>query len=373
MIGLSETHIGKEEETAVLQVLHKGWFSQGEITAEFENSFAEFHDIPEAIAVGNCTQGLHLALAASGISDGDEVLVPSVTFIATINAVLYTGATPVPIDNSTIYTPHMSIVEAEKRLTPQTKAIIIMHYAGYRMDIPAWKKFADTHGLLLFEDAAHAPGLESVGKVSHAAIFSFFANKNMTTAEGGMILCHDHSLAQRLRLLRAHGMTATTLTRAQGHAFSYDITELGWNYRIDEIRSAIGLAQLKKLKFFNEKRMELAYIYYNYLKNNDFITLPFSSDHISVHHLFTLLLSPKINRKHVMQNLRENGIQTSIHYPPYHKFSWHRKIFSNVELPKADFWCANTLTLPLHPGLTAQDIRAVVENLQKSCELFKNK
>lgn len=363
-IGLSEACIGDAEKQKVLAVLESGWLTQGNYVATFEKTFAKSHGMPHAVAVNSATAGLHLALAALGVGPGDEVLTPSITFVATANAVFYAGALPRPVDAQP-NCPHMDINHAETLIGPRTRAVILMHYGGYRMDIGAWANFAHAHKLLLLEDAAHCPGLAGVGQKSDAAVYSFFGNKNMTTAEGGMITTRDQSLTERMCRLRGHAMSTPTLSRAKGHAFSYDIKELGWNYRMDEVRAAIGLAQLEELTNRNAIRAELARYYYLILRQTlPNIHTPFTEDHPSAHHLFTVLLPEGIKRQSIMQAMSAEGIQTSIHYPLWHHFTWHQKQVGITDLPHAQAYNAATLTLPLHPGMVKDDVEYIVETLQ---------
>jgi dTDP-4-amino-4,6-dideoxygalactose transaminase len=366
-IGVSEANFSQAEEEALLRVIRSGWVSQGEHVERFEKQFAKAHQVNEAVAVSNCTAGLHMTLAAFGISANDEVLIPGLTFVATPNAALYCGAHPVPVDIESISLPHISLASAKKALTPKTKAVIVMHHAGYLIDCNTWRDFANEHNLILIEDAAHIPGIQGVGKHSHAAVYSFFANKNMTSAEGGMITTEDSDLAHRLRALRGHAMTATTLTRARGHAFSYDVTELGYNYRMDELRAAIGIAQLDKLRANNTRRGELSLLYRKLLKENiPDIIIPFSESHPSVWHIMPIILPNYIERQAVMKSLREDRIQTSIHYPPWHQFTHHKKIIGNISLPIVEEYCDRTLTLPLHPGLHENDITRIILALKNA-------
>lgn len=366
-IGLSEACLGREEEDAVLAVLRSGWLTQGERVAAFERAFAGAHGMEHAVAVNSATAGLHLSLAALGVGPGGDVLVPAVTFVATANAVFYTGARALPVDAEAPDNPHMSMEHAASLLTGRTRAVILMHYGGHAMDMEAWSAFCARHGLLLLEDAAHAPGLTGVGRESAAAVYSFFGNKNMTTAEGGMITTRDEALAARLRRLRGHAMSAPTLTRAKGHAFSYDIEELGWNYRLDELRAAIGLAQLQKLEAFNARRAELAREYRRLLAETlPEIAVPFSGQHPSVNHLFTVVLPEGTARPDVMRAMRERGVQTSIHYPPWYRFAWHSGQVGPACLPNADAYCARALTLPLHPQMTDDDVAFAVRALASS-------
>lgn len=366
-IGVSEALLGEEEALAAARVVRGGWISQGEETARFEEAFSAAHGGLPAAAVCNATAGLHLALHALGVGPGDTVLVPGLTFVGAVNAVLYTGARALPVDIQSPARPHICLAASAKALTPSTRAVMIMHHAGYAVDMTAWADFAARHGLLLLEDAAHAPGLPAAGRHSHAAVFSFFANKNMTCAEGGMILTRDEELAARLRRLRGHAMSAPTLSRARGHAFSYDVDELGFNYRMDDIRAALGLVQLGRLAARNARRRELSLLYRRLLPDTAPGVQPiFDAEHETTAHLFSVLLPHGTDRAAVMKSLLDAGIQTSVHYPPYHQFTWHKAFFSECPLPHTEEYCSRTLSLPLHPGLTEADVEFVAKNLGKA-------
>ena len=265
MISLSDPILGEEEKRALCEVIDSGWLTMGERVAAFEKAFAKLHGVDDAVAVNSCTAALHLSLEALNIGPGDEVMVPSLTFVATVNAVLYVGATPVFVDIQELDIPHISLEDAKAKCTPRTKAVVVMHYGGYLVDLPAWRSFSDEKGLIMIEDAAHAPAVGAVGRWSDASAFSFFSNKNMSTAEGGMIIARNASALQRMRHLRSHGMTTDTLTRHRGHAYSYDVTMLGYNYRMDELRAAMGLVQLARLRHWNKRRYELSNCYRKFL------------------------------------------------------------------------------------------------------------
>lgn len=366
-ISLSDPVIGEKEKQSLCSVIDSQWITMGERVAEFERSFAAVHDAKDAVAISSCTAGLHLALIALNIGSGDEVLVPSLTFVATVNAVLYTGATPVFVDIENENTPHISLSDAQAKCTPKTKAVIVMHYGGYLVDLQKWRSFADESGIFLIEDAAHAPGIGGVGQFSDAAVFSFFTNKNMTTAEGGMVMTRDQSLLNLVRQLRSHGMTSLTLDRYRGHAYSYDVTMLGYNYRMDELRAAIGLAQLTNLQMWNRKRNKLSQVYRHIL--SDFIpdvTVPFDKKHKTASHLMAILLPSGSNRHEVMLQLRKTGVQCSIHYPPVHHFSYYRDKFPGVNLPITEKFCDRELSLPLHPSLTENHLEIIVESLKRA-------
>lgn len=366
-ISLCDPVIAEAEKKTLCDVIDSGWLTMGERVASFEGAFARMHNVEDAVAVSSCTAGLHLSLKALNIGPGDEVLVPSLTFVATVNAVLYVGATPVFVDIERSDLPHISLKDAEAKYTERTRAVIVMHYGGYLLDLPAWRFFTHAHDLMLIEDAAHAPATGEVGCWSDAAAFSFFTNKNMTTAEGGMVLARDAEALARVRHMRSHGMTTGTLNRQRGHAFSYDVTMLGYNYRMDELRAAMGMVQLARLPQWNERRRELANLYRQSLAAHiPDVVIPFDPTHETAAHLMPVLLPVEMNRQNVMHQLRNAGIQSSIHYPPIHRFSYYRDRFPGVLLPKTEEFCAGELTLPLHPSMTEDDIERVVESLKKA-------
>ena len=262
---LSDIDFGKEEEQGVLRVLRSKWLSSGPVTERFEKAFSEYLGGGHAIAVSNGTAALHLALAGLGIKEGDEIILPSLTFVATANAVLYVGAKPVFADIRGFDDLNISPKEIESRITPRTKAIVVMHYGGYPCDMPSIIDIAKRRGLYVVEDAAHAPGSEYGGKkcgvLGDVGCFSFFSNKNLVTGEGGMVVTQSKEWAERVRKMRSHGMEALSWDKYRGHLSSYDIRGLGYNYRTTEIQSALGLVQLKKLDRNNRRRKKLVEIY----------------------------------------------------------------------------------------------------------------
>lgn len=365
LISLAEPVLGEQEKQALCRVIDSGWLTMGEHVRAFERAFAELHRAQDAVAVSSCTTGLHLCLAALGIGQGDEVLVPSLTFVATVNAVLYVGATPVFVDIEQEKLPHISLADAMAKCTTRTKAVIIMHYGGYAADLPAWRSFADAHQLRLIEDAAHAPAVTEVGRQSDASAFSFFSNKNMSTAEGGMVLARDESVLARVRHLRSHGMTTGTLDRDRGHAYSYDVTALGYNYRMDELRAALGLAQLARLEQWNARRCELSNYYRDRLAEElSDVVVPFGRAWETAAHLLPILLPKHADRARIMEELRQARIQSSIHYPPVHRFSYYRQRFPNVSLPNTESFSSRELTLPLHSSLCESNVARVVATLK---------
>ena len=370
---LSDIDLGKEEEQEILRVLRSRWLSTGPVTERFERAFSEYLGGGYATAVSNGTAALHLALASLGIQEGDEVILPSLTFVATANAVLYVGARPVFADIVSTENLNISPEEIEKKITKKTEAIMVMHYGGHPCDMKAILGIAKRHGLYVIEDAAHAPGAEYDGKkcglIGDVGCFSFFSNKNLVTGEGGMVVTRDKALAKRIQRMRSHGMEALSWDKYRGHLSSYDIRELGYNYRTTEIQSALGLVQLKKLDRNNRKRKRLVEIYMNGLQRIEEISIPFSQlkGHPS-YHLFPILVAPRIDRNKVMERLKSFGIQTSLHYPPAHLFSFYRKKFGFKAgmLPKTEGVSRREVTLPLHPRMAGGDVKWIAEKVREA-------
>lgn len=374
-IPLSDIDFDGREADAVCGVLRSGWLTMGEVTAKFERQFAEFIGVKHAIALSSCTAALHLANLAIGIGRGDEVICPSMTFVAGANSILYTGARPVFAEVTGPADLNISPLDIEKRITKRTRAIQVLHYAGFACDIDSIMAIARRHNLSVVEDCAHSSGAfcgkKRCGAVGSIGCFSFFSNKNMTTGEGGMVTTDDDELAKKIRLMRSHGMTSLTLDRHLGHAFSYDVTELGFNYRIDEMRSAIGMVQLEKLESNNIKRRRLAGLYRERLENVPGLELPFVDNGMSSHHLFTVLLDRNIDRAEFMDHMKRGGVQTSIHYPCVHLFDIYRRNFKYREgdLPVTEDVSAREVTLPLYPMMKEEDVRYVCDVLAD----FKNR
>ncbi|HNT33753.1 MAG TPA: DegT/DnrJ/EryC1/StrS family aminotransferase, partial [bacterium] len=317
----------------------------------------------------SCTAGLHLLVQALGLGSGDEVIVPSMTFVATVNAVLYVGAKPVFVDIAGVKEPHLDPKSVEAAVTPRTRAIMVMHYGGHPAPMAEYKSVAERHGLALLEDAAHAPGArvkgEAIGSLSAGAAFSFYANKNLSTGEGGMITTNDAVIADLVRSSRSHGMTSTSWERHSGRTADYDVERLGYNYRMTEITAALGRVQLRKLPQANQARARLDSQYRERLGELPQIEIPYSADSSgSVHHLFPIVLSSGISRDRFRERLAQQGIQTSIHYRAVHQMSYHkrlRKAGKRVALPITEEYASREVTLPLFPSMTEAQLDAVVQ------------
>ncbi|OSP53866.1 DegT/DnrJ/EryC1/StrS aminotransferase family protein [Pseudoruegeria sp. SK021] len=370
MLLVAEPLLGAEERAAAVAVLESGWITLGARVREFERAFANRHGVEDAVAVDSCTAALHLTLKALGIGAGDEVLAPSLTFVATINAILYAGADPVLVDIEGLDSPLMSIEDAAHKITPRTRAVMLMHFAGHMADPGPWRAFAEHHGLLLIEDAAHAIGVPGVGSYGDGAAFSFYGNKNMTTAEGGMILMRDPELLEQARQMRGHGMTRTVLQRLVARSPHYDVDMLGFNYRMDEIRAAIGLVQLSKLDDMNARRAALFARYQEWLgpvmRRHKGLQVPTSRSGLSAHHIMPVVLPETADRDAVTATMHDAGIQTTIHYPPVHTLSYYRARAPLIRLPLTEEFHRRELTLPLHPKMEDADVRRVVSVLDKT-------
>ncbi len=371
-VCLSDIDYGPEELARVTEVLRSKWLSMGDVTREFEARFADFLGVRHAFLVANGTAALHLANLAVGVGPEDEVIVPSLTFVATANASVYCGATPVFAD---IVGPHdlnVSPEDIRAKITGRTKAITVVHYGGYPADMDAICAIAREHNLKIIEDAAHAPGAtwkgRMAGTIGDVGCFSFFSNKNLVTGEGGAVVTNNDDYAEQIRLMRSHGMTSLSYDRHKGHAFSYDVIRLGYNYRATEITAALACVQLEKLPRLNKRRAELASEYRECLSRIDGIEIPFSTHPgCSAHHLMAILLPIGTDRAQLMATLRDQGIQTSIHYPPIHKFSAFASS-PRVESRLQQTECVATreMTIPLHPLLVEADVHSVGDTLH-SC------
>jgi len=388
-VPLFDLDLGDAERRAVLSTLDSGWLTLGPATARFEAAFAEATGAGHAVAVNSGTAALHLALASLGIGPGDEVICPSLTFVATANAVRYVGATPVFCDIVGPDDLNLDPDDVARRINPRTRAVIAVHYAGHPADLPALSALCGQHGLRLVEDAAHACISRLDGRAcgtwGDVGCFSFFSNKNITCGEGGALTTDDAELAERLRLLRSHGMTTGTLARHRGQARTYDVVAQGYNYRIDELRSSMLVEQLRRLPGFLSRRAELVAGYRRRLAGGPVQVPCFGvqddphgasrldvshrdgAAHDVAHHVMPVLLPPGADRGAVMDHLRAAGVQTSIHYPPVHLLSDFADLYAGP-LPKTEAVAPRELTLPLYPTLRDDQLDLVCESLLEALD-----
>ena len=366
-IPLSDIDYGREEVEAVDRVLRSKWLSMGPEVEAFEAEFAAMQGAKHAIAVSSATAALHLSLLAAGIGPGDEVIQPALNFVASANMTVASGACPIFADVISLDEPTIDAAEVAQLITPRTRAVIVMHYAGNLCRMDELRALCSEHKLFLIEDACHAvgaryrslPGQGPHGKVAGSigdiGCFSFFANKNMAAGEGGMVVTDSDDLATKVRLLRSHGMTSLTWQRHLGHSRSYEVIVNGYNYRLDEIRAALGRVQLAKLERNNERRRKLLFYYKQAISEVDSWTMPFSeSIAYSAAHLMVAVASTTDTRDQAVERLLTAGIQSSLHYPCVADFEAFAR-FSSKPLPVTRDFTSRAITLPLYPSMAHED------------------
>jgi len=374
-IQLFKLNYDDREVQAVADVVKSGWITMGEKTKEFEERFSKFlGNEVKCTAVSSGTAALHMALLALGVGVGDEVIIPSLTFVADINVVKIVGATPVLADSTSFEDWNIDPSEIEKKITNRTKAVIVVHYAGYPCNMDAIMNICKKYNLFLIEDVAHAVGAEHKGQqcgiFGDIACFSFFTNKNLSVGEGGMFVARSEYLDKKGKYLRSHGMTTLTLDRHHGRAISYDVVQPGLNYRIDEMRAALGIVQLEKLPESNKQREILTKAYIDHLSGVDGLIIPFVNypNCTPSYHIFPVLLSKGVDRLCVINSLKAEGIQSSIHYPAFNEFSAYKEE-GLCDTPIANEISKRELTLPLYPTMTLDEVNLVTDALKKAIEV----
>ena len=365
LVPLSDLRVDDAIEQAVAEVVRSGWWSMGPRVAEFEGEFAALTGAKHAFAVANGTAAIHLALLAVGCGAGDEIIVPSLNFVAAANTITHTGATPVFCDIVGPEDLTADPADIEAAISKKTRAILVMHYGGHPCRMDEIVELAASRGIALIEDAAHAPGAtlhgRGLGTFGAVGCFSFFSNKNLPTGEGGMVVTDDDALADKIRLFRSHGMTTLTWDRHRGHASTYDVVLQGFNYRLDEMRAAIGLVELGRVVERNAARGRIVERYRSALDGVNGIRMPFEprSEALSSHHLAVIVLPHGRPRHDFQAAMVERRIQTSVHYPPIHSFSVYRDQ-PQRQLPVTDALADRLVTLPLYPHMSDEAIEAVV-------------
>jgi dTDP-4-amino-4,6-dideoxygalactose transaminase len=368
-LPLFDLRLEEQDFQAVAETLRSGWLTMGPRTVAFEEAFAAQLGARHAIAVSSCTAALHLAYLAAGVGPGDEVIVPSFTFAATANAVLYCGATPVFAEIDSRENPSLDPEDVARRITPRTKAVCVVHFAGYAAAADRLRELCDAHGIALIEDVAHAPsatlGGRKLGTWGLAGAFSFFSNKVLSVGEGGLLCTDSDEVAAFARSRRSHAMTSGTWDRHSGRTDTYDVTGLGFNYRLDEPRSALLLSRLERLEADIARRRELTLRYRGLLGKLEGIVLPFRDEDVptSTCYVMPIMLERDGTQAEVSSSLRERGIQTSIFYPSIHRFTAYRERFGNLSLPITELASRTELTLPFYPHMTNDDQDRVLEAL----------
>jgi dTDP-4-amino-4,6-dideoxygalactose transaminase len=353
-VQLFELNYDHQEEEAVAQVLKTRWITMGECTKDFEEKFGEYIGVSQLpTAVANCTAALHMALLALDIKERDEVIVSGLTFIADVNVVKMVGASPVIADVTSLEDWNLSADTIRAKITDKTKAVMIVHYGGVPCEMDEIVSLCKSKNIALIEDVAHAPGAEykgmKCGTFGDVSCFSFFTNKNLSVGEGGMVIAKTAELNAKMKFLRSHGMSTLTLDRHKGRAITYDVLQPGLNYRMDEMRAALGLVQLSKLEDANSQRKEITLHYHKLLRTFQGIKIPFQNtwNKKLAYHIYPLMLPEGINREKVFNSMKDKGIQTSIHYPSIKSFTAYREELKNFATPKCDLISSQELTLPL--------------------------
>lgn len=364
-IPFASPDIGEEEVTEVSKTLRSGWLTMGRKTIEFEEALKNYTGAKDAIAVNSCTAALHLSLLAMDIGPGEEVITTPLTFAATANAIVHAGARPIFVDID----PDTFNIDPEKieaAITPTTRAIIPVHYAGQPCNMKEIHRIADEHFLATIEDAAHAIGSAYRGKKignldSLFTCFSFYATKNMTTGEGGAITTNCTGVAEKIRNLRLHGMSKDAWKRyGPGQSWKYDILNCGWKYNTTDINATLGLCQLKKLDGYNTKRRLLSKVYTDLLSEIDAdIVIPPVVTEYHVRHIFPVLV-PK--RDEFIEGLSKRGISCSVHFVPLHLTSFYQSMgFVGGTLPVCEEIAKHIVSLPLYPQMTFEDVIHVTD------------
>jgi dTDP-4-amino-4,6-dideoxygalactose transaminase len=368
-LPLFDLRLREQDLQAVAETLRSGWLTLGPRTAAFEEAFAAQLGARHAVALSSCTAALHLAYLAAGVAPGDEVIVPSFTFTATANAAIYCGATPVFAEICSLERPSLDPRDVERRITPRTKAVCVVHYAGYAAAADELRELCDAHGLALIEDVAHAPSAtldgRKLGTFGLAGAFSFFSNKVLSVGEGGLLCTDSDEVAAFVRSRRSHAMTSGTWERHRGRTDTYDVVGLGYNYRLDEPRAALLLSRLHDLEADIVRRRELTLRYRRLLAELPALIVPFEDADVpgSSCYVMPVMLREGHSQADVALALRERGIQTSIFYPAIHRFSAYRERFPGVSLPITERAAQTELTLPLFGHMTFADQDRVVAGL----------
>lgn len=375
-IPLFNLNFDEREAQAAYDTIKSGWISTGPKNEELEQMFVDMLHIRHAVSMSNCTDALHVCCMVCGFGPGDEIICPSLTFAASCNCIRYVGATPVFAD--IVGPDHINIdpKDIERKITPKTKGIIVVHMAGFPAQMDEIMAIAKKYNLKIIEDACHGPLSEykgrKLGSIGDCAAFSFFSNKNISTGEGGMFTTNNEKMARQARLIRSHGMSTMSYQRASGHATEYDITCLGYNYRMDDIRASIAIEQLKKLPNDLEIRLKVRKHYEERLSEIKGIVVPFAvnTEFVSNYIMPVVLLnSNRECRNKIREYIHAAGIQTSVHYPAIHRFSIYREY--EVLLPQTEYVTDNEITLPMYAALTPKQIDFICDVVEKAINEIK--
>jgi perosamine synthetase len=367
MIPISKPYLDKADAQAAYDTILTGWITQGPKVQEFEEKFAQYTGAKYAVAVSNCTTALHLSMIVSGIQPGDEVICPSMSYIATANSIMYVGATPVFAEVDEYY--NLCLEDVEKRITSKTKAILLVHQMGMPADIEGFQKLSKQYNLTLIEDAACAAGSaykeKKIGCHSSLVCFSFHPRKVISTGDGGMITTDNEAYYHRLRLLRQHGMSVNDRVRHLSDKVIFeDHVEIGYNYRMTDIQAAVGIKQLEKLDWIVEERRKIARQYHEALQHISYLRLPVEPEGcFSNYQSYSIYLKPEcpIERNALMQKMLNAGIATRRGIMTAHRESAYKEKYAGVGLPVSEGLCDKSIILPLFVPMEQKDIDAVIQ------------
>ena len=367
--------IGEEEIYEVVDTLKSDWITMGPKTLKFEELFKEHIGSKFAISLNSCTAGLHLSLASLNIGEGDEVITTPYTFAATGNVIVHQRAKPVFVDIDK-ETYNINVDEIENAITDKTKAIIPVHYAGHPCEMDKILKIAKDYDLYIIEDAAHALGTEykgkKIGTIGDTTSFSFYATKNITTGEGGMVTTNNKKIAEKIKILRLHGISRDAWKRYSSEgSWYYEIIECGYKYNMTDIQASIGIHQLKKVESMRKRREEIAKIYNDEFENIDELIIPTTKKYVKhAWHLYPLLIDTKklnISRNKFIEELKKQNIGSSVHFIPLHLHPFYRKTFGykKGDFPNAEWVYEREISLPIYPKMTDDDVIDVVSAVKK--------
>jgi dTDP-4-amino-4,6-dideoxygalactose transaminase len=375
MIPIAKPYLNQEDAQAAYDVIMSGWITQGPRVQEFEEKFAAYTGAKHAVAVSNCTTGLHLAMIVAGIGSGDEVICPSMSYIATANSIMYMGAKPVFAEVHP-ETYNLDVADAEQRITSKTKAILLVHQIGMPADIDAFRALCDKHNLVLIEDAACAAGSsykgKKIGSHSDLVCFSFHPRKVISTGDGGMVTTNNDAFAERMKLLRQHGMSVNAGARHGSTKIIFeDHLEVAYNYRMTDIQAAVGIRQLEKLDWIVEERRKIAQRYLTELADIACIRLPEEeSGYFTNWQSFSIYLKPEapLTRNELMQALLDKGIASRRGVMTSHRETAYKDYCRDLSLPRTEDACDRSIIIPLYVPMNDEDIATVIKGLRELLE-----
>ncbi len=370
MIAIAKPYLTTEEAQYAYDTILSGWVTQGPKVQEFEEKFAKYTGSKYAVALSNCTTALHLAMIIADIKEGDEVICPSMSYVATANSIKYMNAVPVFAEVNDQY--NLDVHEVEKLITSKTKAVLLVHQIGMPADIDAFKKLCEKYNLKLIEDAACAAGSSykgnKIGSHSDLVCFSFHPRKVITTGDGGMITTNNEAYYKRAKLLRQHAMSVNDRERhASAKIIFEDHLEVGYNYRMTDIQAAVGIKQLEKLDFIISERRKIAEKYNEAFKNIECINIPYEKEgYFTNYQSYSIFTKPNahVSRNQFMELMLEKGISTRRGIMTSHRESAYKLDYKDLKMPMSEMYCDNSVILPLYYPMADSDIETVIENVK---------